>query len=316
MLSLNSLVNASSVVLRNTSVYGTARTGRCILQTHVYHRSIESCRLEGMARARLVLPPAQCRSHLSRLPRATSCQVWRISKDGDATLFLGNLAQCLTTLMVFFFSLYWIGISHNYPCIPLPLVISRCTSVRIRVSSSLVSLIQQLQAAISFPFHPQFPRQCRPSYLSSSLYVLPIASVLPLTCSTLSISFLNWGDQSWRRCSRCSLTSARKRGVIRSLRLPAVLLLKQPRMLLAFLAARAHCWFTMSSSSTGTSSFFFLQIGFLATWPPASPVAWGYSISDAGLCILMYWIKIIEFYVLDYNFVLVRTNSFEFAIGE
>lgn len=121
----------------------------------------------------------------------------------------------------------------------------------------LLSLIQQLQVAISSPFRPLFPRQRRPSYLSSSLYVLPIASVPPLTCSTLSTSFLNWGEQSWRRCSRCSLTSARKRGVIRSLSLPAVLLLKQPRVLLAFLAARAHCWFTMSSSSTGTSRFFF-----------------------------------------------------------
>lgn len=218
----------------------------------------------------------------------------------------------------YFFPFYWIGISHNYPCIPLPLVISRCTSVRIRVSSSLLSLIQQLQAAISSPFRRLFPRQCRPSYLGSSLYVLPIASVPALMCSTLSTSFLNWWEQSRRCCSRCSLTSARKRGVVRSLRLPAVFLVKQPRVLLAFLAARAHCWFTMNSnlSSTGTSRFFFLQIGFLASWPPARPAAWGYSISDAGLCILMYWIKIIEFNVLDYNFVLVRTNSFEFAIGE
>lgn len=31
-----------------------------------------------------------------------------------------------------------------------------------------------------------------------------------------------------------------------------------------------------------------LQIGFLASWPPACSVAWGYSISEAGLRILVY----------------------------
>lgn len=33
---------------------------------------------------------------------------------------------------------------------------------------------------------------------------------------------------------------------------------------------------------------FSLQIGSLASWPPACHVAWGYFISDAGLCILTY----------------------------
>lgn len=31
---------------------------------------------------------------------------WTVSKDADATVFLGNPAQCLTTIKVIFFPLY------------------------------------------------------------------------------------------------------------------------------------------------------------------------------------------------------------------
>lgn len=95
---------------------------------------------------------------------------WSISKNGDATVFLGNLAQCLTTLkVIFFFILNW-NVPYFGLC-PSPLVMSLRTSARSLVPSSLQPLIRQLQAAKSSRLHLLFPRLCKPSFLNI-LYIM------------------------------------------------------------------------------------------------------------------------------------------------
>jgi len=59
---------------------------------------------------------------------------------------------------------------------------------------------------------------------------------------------------------RCGLTSVEKRGRIPSYGLLATLLLMQPRILLAFFAARAHCWLMSSLVSSRTTRFFSLKL--------------------------------------------------------
>lgn len=60
------------------------------------------------------------------------------------------------------------------------------------------------------------------------------------------MSLLNWEEKNWTACSRCALTGAEQSRKITSLHLPAAVLLIQPRMLLAFLAARIHGWLMFS----------------------------------------------------------------------
>ena len=71
---------------------------------------------------------------------------------------------------------------------------------------------------------------------------LLILVALRWTLSSSSSSFLKWGAQNWTQCSRWGLTRAVQRGRRTSLNLLATLLLMHPRIPLAFLAARAHCW--------------------------------------------------------------------------
>ena len=65
---------------------------------------------------------------------------------------------------------------------------------------------------------------------------------LPWTFSSMSMSLLYWEAQNRTQYYRCGLTSAEERAKITSLGLLAMLLLMQPRGLLAALAARARCW--------------------------------------------------------------------------
>lgn len=58
---------------------------------------------------------------------------------------------------------------------------------------------------------------------------------LPLTHSSMSMSFLYWRTQNWTQHSRSGLTSAGQRKIITFLHQLATLYLMQPRMLLNFL---------------------------------------------------------------------------------
>ena len=87
----------------------------------------------------------------------------------------------------------------------------------------------------------------------------------------ISLSFLYWGGQKYPQHSRCGLTSAEQRGRITSLDLMATLPLMQPRIPLAFLVARAHCWLTLNLVSTKSPSSFSTKL--LPSWSAAS--IWG-----------------------------------------
>ncbi|XP_055576153.1 uncharacterized protein LOC129736772 [Falco cherrug] len=99
-------------------------------------------------------------------------------------------------------------------------------------------------------------------------------SSVPSSCSSLSL--LDWGAQRWTQHSSCSLPSAEQRGRITSLDLLAMLLLMHPRVLLAALATRAHCWLVGNLLSTSTPTSFSAEL------PPSRPApartgAWGCS---------------------------------------
>ena len=95
---------------------------------------------------------------------------------------------------------------------------------------------------------PPFLRMpCTPAM--TSLVALPVSH-----CST-SASFLKWAPK-WTWLSICALTCVKQKGRITSLNQLAPLLLMQPSVLLAFFAARAHCWLMLSLLSSRTSSYF------------------------------------------------------------
>lgn len=74
--------------------------------------------------------------------------------------------------------------------------------------------------------------------------------------SSLFISLLYWQAQNWTQRSRGSLSCAERSEGVTTLHLLPILCLMQPRMLLAFFAARAHysLMFHLMSSSTPRSS--------------------------------------------------------------
>ncbi|KAK4809169.1 hypothetical protein QYF61_006427 [Mycteria americana] len=91
--------------------------------------------------------------------------------------------------------------------------------------------------------------------------------------STLSsVSLLYWGAQNWTQHPRCGLTSAELRGRITFLELLAVLYLMQPRIPLAFCAARAHYWLMFNLVPTRILRSFFARL--LSSWVAPS-IYWG-----------------------------------------
>lgn len=95
----------------------------------------------------------------------------------------------------------------------------------------------------------------------------------------------NW---YWRVFRYHHLTSAKQRKRILFLTLPAALLLIQPRMWLSFSAVKAHCWLNSICCQPGLQAPF-LQSYFPVSWLPAWLAAQDYSVSDAVLCICLYW---------------------------
>ena len=89
--------------------------------------------------------------------------------------------------------------------------------------------------------------------MRDALVPLIILVALRWTLSSSSSSFLKWGAQHWTQYSRWGLARAEQSGRRTSLVLLATLLLMHPRIPLAFLATRAHCWLMDNLSSTSTS---------------------------------------------------------------
>ena len=86
-------------------------------------------------------------------------------------------------------------------------------------------------------------------------------------CSSMSMSFLCWGPQSWTQYSRWGLTRAERRGRITSHDLLAMLLLMQPRIQLAFWAASAHYWLMFSFASANTPKPFLTGLLSIHSFP-------------------------------------------------
>lgn len=191
---------------------------------------------------------------------------------------------------------------------------SLCTSARSLVPSSLHPLIRLLQAAINSHLQVPFPRLCEPSSLSflSILYM----SLQPPSCLPSLFQYLSCPGKT--RAGPLLLMHSHKSQEEGNYQVPQSAASASPKTAWDAVGCLC-CQGTLLAHDQFVHrdlQFFPLQIGFLASWPPACTVAWGYSISEAGLCILVCWIVIMEFNVLSYNFVLVRINGSEFVIWE
>lgn len=99
-----------------------------------------------------------------------------------------------------------------------------------------------------------------------------------------------WRAPNWIQYFIFDLTRAEEGTRFTSLKLLAVLLLIQPSMQMAFIAARVHCWllqFNWFSSWKPRSCI--LQSCILASWNQDCSPAWVYFIPDAEVCIYQSW---------------------------
>lgn len=88
-----------------------------------------------------------------------------------------------------------------------------------------VKLFWALGGCLGVPSAISFSRKKQPSSLSLSPFLLPGLWRAPMELSTC---FLYWRTKNQALCSRCSLVSAKLKGIITSLHLLATLLLIQP----------------------------------------------------------------------------------------
>lgn len=102
------------------------------------------------------------------------------------------------------------------------------------------------------------------------------------TISRLLASLSNCGEENWTVCSRCGLTGAEQSRKITSLHLPAIVLLIQPGMLLAFVAARVCSWLVFGLLSAKTPCAFSVE-QLSSSQCPAGVTAWDYSIQVQDL---------------------------------
>lgn len=86
--------------------------------------------------------------------------------------------------------------------------------------------------------------------------------------SSAQISLKNRKHGYWTQHSKCYLIRARKSERVTSLHLLAMLWLTQPRIPLAFLVRRAHCWLMFSLVPTRSLRFFSVKL--LSTWVASS----------------------------------------------
>lgn len=148
---------------------------------------------------------AQSRFTYSRLPEAMSNHVLSINKDGGSTTFLGNLFQCLNTITVkkaFFLMFKW----NFSTCV----IVSGCVPGHHWEESNSLFFAPSLQVlytlGISSPTSSLlFPRLNSTISLSLSYdrcsNPLIVFTAHCQTCSSMSISVLYWGTQSWAQHS-------------------------------------------------------------------------------------------------------------------
>ena len=87
------------------------------------------------------------------------------------------------------------------------------------------------------------------------------------THSSSSTSFLGWRPQAWIQYSHWGLMRAEQRETITFFFWLATPLLMQPKIQLAFQAARAPCWLMLSFSSTRNPKSF--SVGLLSSTSPS-----------------------------------------------
>lgn len=188
--------------------------------------------------------PCSSGTTYSRLPRTTSRWFLRFSKVGDCTASLGNLCQLSVAQAVKKgFSLC----SDGRSCV------SFCTHC---LSSWHWSPLKRAWLhppftywLIRFPLSLLF---CRLKSSSSQSFLLGEViftsprrkESLHRTLSNMAMSLLYWGAQNWMQHSRFGLTHPEWKERIISLDLLVILLLMQPKIPLAFIAARTYFWLT------------------------------------------------------------------------
>ena len=124
----------------------------------------------------------------------------------------------------------------------LPFILLPCITVNSLALSSWGPLYGYWKAAVpsfsSWLFF-RLNKTYSPSLLIGPVLQPPEYPYGPLL--SLLMSFLNWEPQYWTGYSRCSLKCSKCEGIITSLDLLVLCLLIQPRVLLAFFAARTPC---------------------------------------------------------------------------
>lgn len=171
----------------------TVKIGMCITQNPSTY-FIGICRWESTTWG--PSNPASCsvQVQLEQVTQDHLLSSWTISKDADATVFLGNLAQGLTTLKGVFFSLYWIWIvqfvsiaschvpvhlcKEPFSIFPTPLLIGSGSSSKLSPWAAVPQAVQtQLsQLVVHLVYH---------------------TAASQLSCFAVSVPVLSWEDQSW-----------------------------------------------------------------------------------------------------------------------
>lgn len=229
------------------------------------------------------------------LEQAAETSVWVTSEDlqGDSTASLGSLCQYSSTrTMKKYFSVFrWNRLCSNL--FPLPLLLSLGATEKSLALSSVRLPFRYLYTLIRFPWGFSFL-----SWTATSLPTFPhgregpspliIQQFLCWNLSSIPMSVLYWRAQNWTQYFRYGFTNPHERGRITSLYLLAVLVLMQPRILLSFFAARAHCWlmFNLILGLLGPLGPF-PQSCFPVRMPPACSGAQHCSSQDVGMCCII-----------------------------
>jgi len=106
-----------------------------------FHRTAEGLKLKGISGSNLVPPPRSSRVSQSRLPRAMSSLVLNISMNSYSTISLGNLFQCLSTLIAKRCLFVFRGNFMCFNLCPLPLVLSLALLRSLTPSSSFCTTV-------------------------------------------------------------------------------------------------------------------------------------------------------------------------------
>lgn len=174
---------------------------------------------------------------LIRLQRVSTSWALKTSKGGNCKIFLGDLFQCLTIIVVIVF------ISDLNLCSNLFAVSQVIPSCNMHLALS-PGWPHWGHWKAAFRFHWTYFSKLKQapcpilSLRGKSSSPLSMLMTFCRTCSRLSTSLSYWGASNWVQCSRCLIRSGRQRGITVMLD-TTVFLLMQP--LLASFAIDAHC---------------------------------------------------------------------------